>query len=267
MRFGLALLLGLLTALVLTGLPASAADQAIVAVAGPAWQPPTATINVGDKVTWTNPGAGFHNVCVRRSGSSGCSEFEMPAAPTTSWPADVSHTFSSDGTFEFICEFHTSMKGTVTVGTGVNPQPTQTTGTGTGTGTGTSTTPDPGTQPTDTTTAPTQTEATPLAADDTTAPAFTGQLKRRSSRKALILDLGSSEDGTLKATVFRRPPRGRAFSKVGEASLHVKQGRNVVTLPRKARGSLRSGSYKVKLQLVDEAGNKSATKTLSFKLA
>ena len=47
----------------------------------------------------------------------------------------------------------------------------------------------------------------------------------------------------------------------------MKQGKNVVTLPRKAGSSLRSGSYKVRLQLVDVAGNRSATKTLSFKLA
>ena len=39
-----------------------------------------------------------------------------------------------------------------------------------------------------------------------------------------------------------------------------------MTLPRKARHA-RSGAYSVKLQLVDAAGNKSATKTISFKLA
>jgi hypothetical protein len=38
-------------------------------------------------------------------------------------------------------------------------------------------------------------------------------------------------------------------------------------LPRAARGSLRSGAYRVRLQLVDAAGNKSATRTLGFKLA
>jgi hypothetical protein len=47
----------------------------------------------------------------------------------------------------------------------------------------------------------------------------------------------------------------------------VSKGKNVVTLPRKPKGSLRSGSYKVKLQLVDAAGNKSPTRTLTFKLS
>jgi hypothetical protein len=70
----------------------------------------------------------------------------------------------------------------------------------------------------------------------------------------------------LHATVFRRPPGGRAFARISEASLHVTQGRNVVTLPRKT-GSLRSGAYRVKLQLVDAAGNKSAAKTLVVKIA
>jgi hypothetical protein len=40
-----------------------------------------------------------------------------------------------------------------------------------------------------------------------------------------------------------------------------------VTLPRKARGSLRRGSYKLTLQLVDAAGNRSRVVTISFKLA
>ena len=270
MRLGAALVLGLLAALVVAGLPASAADQSIAADGLTAWQPAHVTIAVNERVTWSNKTVYMHNVCVRAAGaSSGCDEYRSGDV-SNSWPAEgYAHAFLADGTYQYICQQHPGMTGTVTVGTGGTTTTGTGTGTGTstGTGTGTSTIPDPGTQPTDTTSVPTQTETTPLAADDTTAPAFTGKLKRRSSRKALIVELGSSEDATLKATVLRRPPRGRAFSKVGEASLHVKQGKNVVTLPRKARGSLRSGSYKVKLQLVDDAGNRSATKTLSFKLA
>jgi hypothetical protein len=47
----------------------------------------------------------------------------------------------------------------------------------------------------------------------------------------------------------------------------VKQGKNVVTVARTSKGRLRSGTYKVKLQLIDAAGNKSHTKTLSVRLA
>jgi hypothetical protein len=111
---------------------------------------------------------------------------------------------------------------------------------------------------------PIQTEQ---SAADVTRPEFAGKVKWRASRRALILELRSSEAATLKATVLRRPPHRRAFSRVGQASLPVKQGKNVVTLPRKASGRLRSGAYRMQLQLVDAAGNKSVKKTLSFKLA
>jgi hypothetical protein len=53
---------------------------------------------------------------------------------------------------------------------------------------------------------------------------------------------------------------------VSQSSRQVRQGRNTVTLIRKL-GKRRSGAYRVKLQLEDAAGNRSATKTLSFKIA
>jgi plastocyanin len=262
---------GLFLAFAVARFPAFATGQSIAAVDHTAWMPQNVTIDVGDTVTWTN-GTGFsHNVCVRRSNASGCGEYRNGSASAT-WPAEgYTHQFTSDGTFSYRCEIHAAMTGTITVGTGVNP-PTGTgtgtgTGTSTGTGTGTSTTPPPNTQPTDTITVPTQTQTTTTNSTDTTKPGFTGVVKRRASRKALIVQLGSTEDATLKTTVFRRPPGRRAFTRVGQASQHVTQGRNVVTVSRKAGGRLRSGSYRVTLQLVDAAGNKSATKTLSFKLA
>jgi len=145
------------------------------------------------------------------------------------------------------------MTGTITVGSGGGTTTTTTTTTQTQTQT----------TPTQTQTTPTQTQPAP----DTTPPHFTGRLKRRSSRKALIIDLGSSEDATLKATVSRRAPGKRTFSRVGQASVDVEKGRNVVRLPRKASGKLRAGAYRVKLVLIDAADNRSATKTLQFKLA
>jgi plastocyanin len=259
---------GLLLAFAVARFPASAMDASIDAVANTGWNPPAATINVGDTVTWKNNTLYSHNVCVRRSNvASGCAEYRSnDPQPSSEWPTGgYTHAFASDGTYTFICQAHPSqMTGTITVGTGVNP-PVDT-GTGTSTVTGTTTTPPPYTQPTDTTTTPTQTQTSPTVAD-TTAPAFTGKVKRRSSRRALILQLGSSEDARLDVAVSRRPPRGRSFSRVGQAALHVNQGKNVVTVPRKARGSLRSGSYRVRLQLVDAAGNKSAPRTIKFKIA
>jgi plastocyanin len=261
----LALPAGFLAALVVAGMPASAADSSIAAN-GTSWNPGQVSIVPGDTVTWSNPAGGTHNVCVAQPGSDPsvvCDEFRN-GDPAASWASYANaHTFATAGEYKFICQFHGSFmsgkvivggSGTTTTGTG--------TGTNTGTGTGTSTTPPPDTQPTDTITTPTGT----APAVDRTAPAFTNKPKRKSSRKSLILSFGSSEAGKLEATVTRRAPGARSFTRVGQASLKVKQGRNTVTLPRKAAGSLRRGAYRVKLVLVDAAGNRSSSRTLAFKL-
>ena len=258
MRAVAALALGLLAALAVAGLPASASDATVAAVSNTGWNPPSVAINPGEKITWSN-GTGFpHNVCVAAAGSdSGCGEYRS-GDPSPSWPSEgYSHVFATAGTYKYICEQHVGMKGTITVGTSQTTTPS---------GTGTSTTPSPDTQPTDTITVPTEIEQNTVT-PDTTKPSFVSGPKRRASRKSLMVTFSSSEDATLEATVFRRPPRGRSFSRISEASLRVQQGRNVVTLPRKARGALRSGSYRVRLQLADAAGNTSAVKTLSFKIA
>jgi plastocyanin len=267
-------LAGLLVAMVVAGFPALAADQAVQAGAL-SWSPANVSIQPNESVTWSNPGGGMHNVCVRSPGAStGCGEFRN-GDPNIDWSGYTNaHTFANAGTYTFLCEYHGSiMSGTVTVGDGGGTTTTDTTTTtttttttsttGTGTGTGRCTTPPPSSQPTETITTPTQTEQTTVTGDKT-APAFSGKVKRRASRKALVLELGSSETATLRATVFRRAPGRRSFARVSDASLHVKQGKNVVKVPRAA---LRRGAYRVKLQLVDAAGNRSAAKTLSFKIA
>ncbi|HEX4734822.1 MAG TPA: plastocyanin/azurin family copper-binding protein [Thermoleophilaceae bacterium] len=261
---------GMLLAFSVARFPALAADQSIAAVdASPSykWDQTDVTIAVGEKVTWTNnTSSGSHNVCVRRSNvASGCGEYTS-GSPTSTWPAEgYSHQFPSDGTFTFRCQVHASMTGTLVVGTGENPPVDTGTGTSTGTGTGTSTTPPTYSQPTDTTTVPTQKQTTTVVTD-TTAPSFSAKPKRRASRTALIVTFTASEDATLKASVYRRPPRGRSFGRVSRRSLQVKLGKNLVTLIRKL-GKRRAGAYRVKLQLVDAAGNKSAARTISFKIA
>jgi plastocyanin len=270
MRFGVALVLGLLAAFLVVQFPASAADQSIQAVSNTGWSNEDFAIDVNDSVTWTNTTGFSHNVCVRRSNvSSGCAEYRN-ADPSSSWPVEgYTHQFTSDGTFTFLCQVHAGMRGMIKVGTGDNPPVDTGTGTNTGTGTGTSTTPPPGSQPTDAITNPTQTQTetqtTNAAPADTTKPAL-GSVKRRASRTALIVTLTSSEDAVLKATVSRRPPRGRSFGRLSQKSVQVKQGKNVVTLMRLAK-SRRSGAFRIKLQLVDAAGNRSLPKTLNFKIA
>jgi hypothetical protein len=49
--------------------------------------------------------------------------------------------------------------------------------------------------------------------------------------------------------------------------MKVSSGANTLTVPRKAAGTLRSGSYRVKLTLVDTAGNRSLPRLFNFKLA
>jgi plastocyanin len=267
----LALIAGVLAAMLVAGFPAVASNQTVAAQSNSTWSHTSVSINVGETVTWTNPDGGFHNVCVAKPGdpaptadNSTCTEFRNGDAGADWSSYENAHMFSTAGSYQFICQIHggSGMTGTITVGSGGGTTTTQ----ATNTQTQTQTTP---AQTTPTQTTPTQTQTTiteSQPAADTTAPRFTGRLKRRSSRKALIIDLGSSEAAKLKATVSRRAPGKRTFSKVGQASVDVDEGRNVVKLPRKASGKLRTGAYKVKLVLVDAAGNSSAAKTLQFKL-
>jgi plastocyanin len=249
-RVAAALIAGFAIAVAVAGFPALASD-ATIAAGTQTWSPNTATITAGESIKWTNSG-GFHNVCVQKPGSPGttCDEYTN-GDPSATW-TETSHQFTTPGTYSFFCAAHRSlgMTGTIIVNQA---------------STGTSTTPPTEVMPTDTATVPTQTETFP-ASTDSSAPAFVGKPKRRASRRSLIFELRSSDDATLNATVFRRPPRGRSFSRISEASLKVKHGKNVVTLPRKGR-SLRSGAYRVKLQLVDLAGNRSSAVTISFKIA
>jgi plastocyanin len=250
-----ALLAGVGAAALVTGIPAAASDQSVAAGADNSWSSTQVHIAPGEKVTWSSSTAIAHNVCVAKPGdtlsasAASCTEYRN-GDPSTNWSNE--HAFLTAGTYSFECQAHpTTMQGTVVVG----DDSTTTTTTSTTT---TDTTP---TQ-TQTNTTPTQTTQTA----DTTAPRFTTAIKRRAGRRALTLTFGSSEAGRLEATVFRRPPRRRSFARVGQASLEVRSGGNTLTVPRKAAGTLRSGAYRIKLALVDIAGNRSGTRILAFKI-
>jgi LPXTG-motif cell wall-anchored protein len=100
---GLAMLLTLAV-----GGPASAATANVSEVDFD-FVPATVTIAVGDTVVWTNNGASPHT----STGGSWNSGTMNPGA-------SFSHTFSSAGTFPYVCSFHESigMTGTVIVGAG-----------------------------------------------------------------------------------------------------------------------------------------------------
>jgi plastocyanin len=71
------------------------------------FSPSSVSVGAGDTVTWTNDGSApeGHDV----SGSGGL------ASGTLHSGQSYSHTFSSPGTFSYICSIHPFMKGTVTV--------------------------------------------------------------------------------------------------------------------------------------------------------
>ncbi len=69
-----------------------------------AFSPASVTINVGDSVTWSNVGAEDHDAA-----SSAFS------TGTVSPGSSASESFSTAGTFSYVCSFHPQMKGTVQV--------------------------------------------------------------------------------------------------------------------------------------------------------
>ena len=227
-------------------LPALGAASHTITSVGSSWVPNSLTIRPGDDVTISWEAA--HDLKYA----------DQPLDSTS----PNNRTFPTVGTFSFECTQHSGMTGTITVAEQSTNTGTDTTGTGTTTNTTTTTT----TTSTETTstgtgTAPTNTTTTP---DDSAGPVITG-LKRRASRRALTISFTSDEDGTVAATIRRRNPGARAFRVVATRSAPMREGSNVVTLQRAARG-LRRGAYRVTLVFSDDSSNESRTRTLAFKI-
>src|SRR4051812_45816366 len=101
------------------------AGAATLAVASPAmaanvtinWQKPSQTtsqINTGESVTWNVVESG-HNVNVYQG-----PETFMSTSGKDPKGTQFSHVFNTPGTYKFICDYHSSMTGTITV---VKPAP------------------------------------------------------------------------------------------------------------------------------------------------
>lgn len=88
-----------------TGPAAPVAGDA-VAIDNFAFVPPTLTIAAGSTVTWTNRDEEPHTVAA----SDG--SFRSPGMGSQ---ATYTHTFSTAGTFDYICSIHPFMHGTVVV--------------------------------------------------------------------------------------------------------------------------------------------------------
>ena len=82
-----------------------AAETVTVDIANLTFDPGTVTIQVGDTVTWTN------NDSVQHTATSGDGSFDGDMQPGESF----SFTFEDEGTFDYICEIHPDMEGTVVV--------------------------------------------------------------------------------------------------------------------------------------------------------
>ncbi len=82
-----------------------AAETVTVDIANFTFDPGTVTVQVGDTVTWTN------NDSVPHTATSGDGSFDGEMQPGESF----SFTFEDEGTFDYICEIHPDMEGTVVV--------------------------------------------------------------------------------------------------------------------------------------------------------
>ena len=227
----------------------AAAAPATVTVANDAFSPSAVTVNVGESVTW-NFNEASHNV----KGSGGIAGNDSFGKGT------YTKTFSTAGTFSYVCEAHADkMKGTVTVEAATaQPAPGQPAQPAAG-------------QPAAPTAGPTAAAATTGAAwsfptaEDRMAPAvraLRASMPRRGTRPRLALTL--SEDATVVVGVRRVLTARTATAAMPAIRLQGKKGVNRFAL--KLRG-LRRGRYRLRVVAVDGAGNESSVRTATLRVA
>jgi plastocyanin len=232
------------TASLITGI-ALAAPAAHAAPATIDWQKPTdanVSVNQGEAVTW-NVVEGGHNIDV----VSGPETFR---STTGKDPAGTqfNHVFNTPGTYQFICDYHSNMKGTITVvkaaaQPGGSGQPAPAPG---------QPTPAPGggsAQPT--------TGGPAGPAGDASAASVDGAaptLKKVSvSRSALRVRLSEASKLTVRY-------RKAGAKKVSKRVVAGKRGTNVIKL-----SNLSKGRYSVSVVATDAAGNVSKALRLTVR--
>ena len=93
------------------GTPAAASEQGGAAVEVDiqdfAYNPASVTIEVGQSVTWTNQDSAPHTATTR--------DRDVLQSGTLNQGESYTQTFDTAGTYEYFCEFHTNMKGTVVI--------------------------------------------------------------------------------------------------------------------------------------------------------
>jgi plastocyanin len=86
---------------------AGAAEASAVAIVDFAYDPDPVTVPVGGAVTWTNEDAVPHTATAR--------DRAVLQTGTLRQGESFTQTFETAGTFDYFCEFHSGMKGTVVV--------------------------------------------------------------------------------------------------------------------------------------------------------
>lgn len=105
MRFKLLIILLLAGAIVLMAVGQVQAKTYPVAIKNSAFDPRELTIAAGDMVTWTNNDAMLHNVDIDN----------LAKSPRMQQGETFTQTFDKPGTYNYDCDIHPFMKGTVIV--------------------------------------------------------------------------------------------------------------------------------------------------------
>lgn len=89
----------------------------------PQFVPATINVSVGDTVKWTNPGVITHTVTFDPAQATNASDIVLPpgvkpfGSDDMEEDATYSHTFTTKGTYKYVCKYHEAMGmvGTVVV--------------------------------------------------------------------------------------------------------------------------------------------------------
>jgi plastocyanin len=85
----------------------AAADSVTVEIAGFAYSPDVVTIPVGGSITWVNADSAPHTATAM--------DRDVLQSGTLNQGESFTQTFDTPGTYEYFCEFHANMKGTIVV--------------------------------------------------------------------------------------------------------------------------------------------------------
>ena len=95
------------TLIIPEGNPSQETSSQLIEIKSFTFSPESITVKKGTKLTWTNKDSAPHTI-------TSTNDKELDSG-TLSQGQSYSHTFTQIGSFQYRCNFHTSMKGTVKV--------------------------------------------------------------------------------------------------------------------------------------------------------